>query len=504
MKRFLWGLGCALTLAPGAFAQDRAPAARLGLPAASLGQPGTTIRAQSPEVGTAAAFDWPKVMPRTGGPVPPTTSGSSSASAPGTLPVPGAAPVPTTTGPILTVPPPGPIPSGPVIIDPPGTPFPGGTYVPGGTFTGPLGGEPPFPGVAARASDPSNWYVAAEALMVWVKSYSVPALVTTGPAFSGANLLTTGVTSLYGADTVDVNPRYGGRVTLGYWLSPCWAVELSGFYVRPSSSEFTVLSGDVSTFDLARPFRSANTGAETSEIVGRPGVASGFVKIDGESRLYGAELNARYKYWEGCNNRLHLIGGLRYLHLDEQLTILEQSTGLAGAGPFAGVSRSVTDQFATENVFYGAQIGAVWTYVRGPWTIGLTGKIAAGVTSSNVDINGNVTPLSGGGLPGLPGGLLALNSNIGTYSTRQFSIVPEFGLTLGYDVTSNLRVFAGYNILYWTQVMRPGKAIDRVVDENRIPGFPAAPATSQVRPFNTGATENLWAQGVSLGLMYKW
>ena len=45
---------------------------------------------------------------------------------------------------------------------------------------------------------------------------------------------------------------------------------------------------------------------------------------------------------------------------------------------------------------------------------------------------------------GLPGGLLALNSNIGTYSTRQFSIVPEFGLTLGYDVTSNLRVFAGY------------------------------------------------------------
>ena len=102
--------------------------------------------------------------------------------------------------------------------------------------------------------------------------------------------------------------------------------------------DFTVLSGDVSSFDLARPFQSANTGAETSEIVGRPGVASGFVKIDGESRLYGAELNARYKYWEGCNNRLHLLAGLRFLHLDEQLIIQEQSTGLAGAGALAGVS----------------------------------------------------------------------------------------------------------------------------------------------------------------------
>lgn len=502
MKRILLGIGYSLAVVPGVLAQDNAPAARLGLPAASLGLPVHTARAQAPDVTPAAGFPTPKFMPK--GSL--TETPGTSAAAPGTLPVPGAAGVPISPGPAITILPSGPlppgaIPSGPVIIDPPGTPFPGGPMT--GPLTGPLLGEPPIPGMGG-ASDPSQWYVAAEALAVWLKSYSVPAMVTTGPAFSGANLAVAGVSVPYGLTSVDTNPRYGAKLTLGYWLNPCWAVELSGFYVRPSSHEFTLRSADVPSFDLARPFQSANTGAETSEIVGRPGVASGFIKIDEESRLYGLELNARYKYWEGCNNRLHLIGGLRFLYLDEQLLINEQSEGLAGAGSFAGVSRAVRDEFTATNRFYGAQVGAIFTHVRGPWTIGLTAKVAAGVTRSNVDINGNITNLSGGGPPGTPGGLLALNSNIGTYSFRQFSVVPEVGLTVGYDVTSNLRVFAGYNLLYWTNVMRPGRAIDRVLDENRIPEFGGAPPITAIRPFTTGATENVWAQGVSFGLLYRW
>jgi hypothetical protein len=332
----------------------------------------------------------------------------------------------------------------------------------------------------------------------------VPALVTTGPAFSGANLSVAGVTSLYGANSVDVNPRYGGKLTLGYWLSPCWAVELSGFYVRPTTHGFTAVSDQFPNLDLARPFFSVNRGAESSEIVGRPGVASGFVHIDEKSNFYGAELNGRYKWWDGCNNRLDLIGGLRFLYLDEQLTITEQSTGLAGAGPFAGVSSTATDQFHAKNRFYGAQVGAIFTHVEGPWTFAVTGKVAAGVTRSIVDITGSSAVLSGGPVPTLPGGLLALNSNIGSQHHQHFSVVPEVGLNVGYDVNQHWRVFAGYSILYWTGVSRPGRQIDRVLDENRIPGFPPAPATTSVRPIAPGGTENIWAQGVNVGLLFRW
>jgi hypothetical protein len=448
-----------------------------------------------------------------------TTSNSGSSSGPvtgtppGTLPMPGAATTTPAPGPTLTIPPgpaipAGPVPSGPVIIDPPGTPVPNGVIggpIVGGPIGGPIVGGPPIPGgVIGHPGDPSTWYVAAEAMAVWIKSYGVPALVTTGPAFSGANLSVHGVTSLFGADTIDQNPRYGGQLTLGYWLNPCWAVELSAFYVRPTTHRFTALSGAFPDLDLARPFFSINRGIESSEIVGRPGVASGFVSIDEKSNFYGAELNVRNHYWEGCYNKIDLIAGLRYLYLDERLTISEQTTGLAGAGPLAGVASTGSDQFHTKNRFYGAQVGAIFTHVEGPWTFDLKAKVAAGVTRSIVDINGSTSVTSGGPIPTRPGDLLALNSNIGSQNHQRFSVVPEIGLNVGYDLNQHWRVYAGYSILYWTGVARPGKQIDRVLDENRIPNFPAAPATTAVRPQPPGGSENLWAQGINFGFIYRW
>jgi hypothetical protein len=489
MKRILLGLGCTLVSVPGLVAQDGAPSARLRMPAAPVDDP-AVIRAQAPDVSPAAIF--PKTMPKGA------TSESSSPPLPGmtppaTLPVPG--PSIPSTGPAMPIPPGTPLPDGAkVIIDPPGTPIPPGAIVSG----------PPLPGVIGTGGDPSHWYVAAEAMVVWIKRYEVPALVTTGPAFSGANLGVRGVTSLFGGNTINDNPRYGGQLTLGYWLTPCWAIEASAFYVRPSTHRFTALSSENPSLDLARPFFSANRGIETSEIVGRPGVASGYVNIDQKSSFYGAELNARNKWWDSGSNRFDLIGGLRYLSLDEQLTISEQSTGLAGAGVFRGVSRGATDDFHTHNHFYGVQAGGIFSHVEGRWTFDLTGKIAAGVTRQYVDINGSVVAISGGPVPVLPGGLLALNSNIGTHNHQQFSVVPEIGLKVGYDLTNHWKVYAGYNLMYWTGVMRPGGQIDRVLDENRIPGFPAAPAASGTRPIFTGMHENIWAQSVNFGLMYRW
>jgi Putative beta barrel porin-7 (BBP7) len=489
MKRIFFGLGCTLVSVPGLLAQDGAPSARLRLPTVSDADP-AIIRAQAPDISPAAIF--PKVMPK--GATSESSSGPPMSATPGTLPVPGPA-IPSATGPAAPLPPGAPIPQGQVIVDPPGTPIPPGATVIGG---------PPLPGVIGSAGDPSRWYVAAEAMTVWIKRYEVPPLVTVGPAFSGANLAVRGVTSLFGGETVADNPRYGGKFTLGYWLTPCWAIEASAFYVRPSSHQFNALSAEYASQDLARPFFSANTGMESSEIVGRPGVASGYVSIDQKSSFYGAELNARNKWWQSQSNSLDLIGGFRYLSLEERLTISEQSTGLAGAGSFAGVSRAASDDFLTHNHFYGLQAGGIFTHVEGRWTFDLTGKLAIGVTRQYVDINGSVTPLSGGPVSGLPGGLLALNSNIGPHNHQQFSVVPEIGLKASYDLTSHLKVFAGYNFLYWTGVVRPGGQIDRVLDENRIPGFPAAAAASGTHPVATSPHENLWAQGVNFGLLYKW
>jgi hypothetical protein len=115
--------------------------------------------------------------------------------------------------------------------------------------------------------------------------------------------------------------------------------------------------------------------------------------------------------------------------------------------------------------------------------------------------------------PTVPGGLLALNSNIGNYSHNRLTFVPEIGLTLGYDITPRLQVTMGYNFMYWSNVLRPGDQIDTTLDLTRVPilndptVFPPAanvrPATA-IRPTPQLRGSDLWIQGMSWGLKYVW
>lgn len=482
MNKFWFGLGFALAFGGATYAQGNAPAARLGLPNAPV------VRGQGPELGPAGAFDIPKPMPK-----------GSASEAPGNLPMPSG-PAPS-AGPIggPSLPPGATIINGPVYSEPigPGLPPP----VPGGV---PLdaGGYCPLP-----QQDTSAWYGGVDGLFWYMKSYSVPALVTVGPAGSGAFIGGAGTSILFGDNTIDTNPRYGGRLSLGKWLTQCWAVEFSAFYTQPEQTSDFISSTQYPDNDLARPFFSANRGSEFSELVGRPGVATGSVSIDSKSVFYGAELNARRKWWTGENARLDVLAGVRYLYLEEELRIEERVTGLAQAPPgFAGVSVVLTDSFKTKNRFLGGQVGAVFEYDYGRWTFTATGKVAAGISRQTVDISGTLFPVGGtGAAPDQPGALLALASNSGLRTRDTFAVVPEVGLNVGYDLTQNIRLQAGYSFLYWTSVARPGQQIDRTLNESSIPSFGSgAPASAAIRPQAKLASESVWAQGVNFGIQFRW
>lgn len=480
MKRILLGLGSALLIPVGINAQESSPAARLGRP----GEP--TIRAQAPDVQPAAGFEIPKTMPK--GAVTETPSKSTPV-----LPAPGFAAGPT---PVV---PPGATIVGPVINEPYtpsiGAPIPSGPAMP---F------EPSYPMMGdTYGSDLSPWYVNAEILVAWLKAYRTPALATTGPTGSGANLAVPGVNVVIGNNEIGDNPRYGGRLTLGYWLNPTWAVEGSIFYIRSNDDTLAVNSGQF-TGDLARPFFDINNGVESSEIVGRPGVVGGGVNIVSRSELFGGEINARKKWWSDCANRLDLIGGLRYIYLSDELNINEHALGLAGAGPLAGVGFNVQDTFKTTNQFYGVQVGAIFQHIYGSWSFELRGKVAVGFTRQEVNISGSSVPFSGGISADKPGGLLALNSNMGSSQRTVFDFVPEIGLNIGYDVTSRMRVFVGYSLLYWPNVVRPGGQIDRQLDINQIPNFTAGPPAKTLHPIKTDDEQSIWLQTVNFGISFRW
>ena len=100
-----------------------------------------------------------------------------------------------------------------------------------------------------------------------------------------------------------------------------------------------------------------------------------------------------------------------------------------------------------------------------------------------------------------PGGLLAVGSNSGRFERDQFAVVPQVDATLGYQVTSWLRVHVGYSFLYWSSVARPGDQIDRGVNLHQVStsqsaGTPGGP----VRPGAVFRDADFWAQGASVSV----
>ena len=99
----------------------------------------------------------------------------------------------------------------------------------------------------------------------------------------------------------------------------------------------------------------------------------------------------------------------------------------------------------------------------------------------------------------LPGGLLALSSNSGTFSGSDWVFVPEASVRVGYQVRENLRVYVGYSFLYWPAVYRAAEQIDPVVNPGLLPP-PIVPLVGPVRPLFPDRQSSLWVQAVSVGL----
>ncbi len=78
--------------------------------------------------------------------------------------------------------------------------------------------------------------------------------------------------------------------------------------------------------------------------------------------------------------------------------------------------------------------------------------------------------------------------------------MPEIGLTLGYDLTPRLKATVGYTLLYWSDVARPGDQIDLNVDPAQLAG---PHQTTGAKPAFVLHTSDFWAQGLNLGLDYR-
>jgi hypothetical protein len=351
----------------------------------------------------------------------------------------------------------------------------------------------------------NRWYGTAEYLYWWVRGTPTPPLITTGSAadqFPGA-IGQPGTQVLFGGSTLGTGPRSGFRFLGGYWLNDCHTlgVEAGAFFLFNQTNNFSAASNPMGSPVLARPFVDGVTGAQTEELVSLPNVVAGSVAAHTSSSFWGAELNARHNFCCGCNWYVDGLVGFRYLGLNESVSVAENLTIIA-PGPFQGTTALVNDRFATQNRFYGTQLGFAGEYRFDRFFVGGRAVIGLGPTQQIVDITGTTIDTVPGGTPvKSTGGLLAQSTNIGRHTRDYFGVVPEVGLNVGYQITNNLRVFAGYNFLFWNSVVRAGNQIDQRVNPSFIP--PATPSSPAVPAFSFHGSE-FWAQGLTFGIEFRY
>ena len=158
-----------------------------------------------------------------------------------------------------------------------------------------------------------------------------------------------------------------------------------------------------------------------------------------------------------------------------------------------------SDSFRASSSFNGVDLGVAGELARGPWTLEWRAKVALGANQNEAQVNGSTTITAGGVTTTLPGGLLALSSNIGNTSQTRFAAVPELSWQAGYQITPQWRLVAGYDVLYWSGVARAGNQIDTSVNPNLIP--PAGGGGPQ-RPMPLQGTTSLVAQGFNVGARF--
>lgn len=351
--------------------------------------------------------------------------------------------------------------------------------------------------------NPRAW-IGVDGLLWWSKSQplSVP-VITTGPASQGGDaggLGMNGTTSLN--RPLDAGPQGGMRIYAGGWLNESHTIGLDGslFFLGQQNAGFGVSDrSGTGGFVINEPLNGTPSFITQ---VSAPGQESGSVHVNAWTQLGGMDLNGRYNLIRDSGMSLSLVGGFRYLQLDETLTIGANSSlfqtatytdnmnnVLATAPPGSNVL--VIDQFGTRNQFYGGQIGADFQYSSNRWFFGATGKLALGVTHQSVDINGSTTVLPVNDNPVFLSGGNYATIQAGHYSTNRFAVAPELQLSLGYQFTPFTRGLIGYNFLYLSSVARPGNQIDNTFDGvNR----PMVPMTSS----------SFWAQGINFSLQFSY
>ena len=367
------------------------------------------------------------------------------------------------------------------------------------------------------------WWVRGNPLTAPLVTTSSDPLATSATGYNvSAGLGVPGTSVLLGGP-INYSALSGARFTLGGWLDndATIGIEGRGFFMGQSTASRTYRGDAAGNPILAVPLNNTAGdnpvtgigGGENAFAASFPGgLVFGSITVSSQLRLWGTEANGVFNVVRDECRSVDLLLGFRYADLRENLSVNTQTSndpinnpgGLTFLNAAVPGTITTSDSFQVRNQFYGGQVGVRATQAFGDFFVTGSAKVALGSTHQVSEISGSSSYFApGGGVMTAPGGILALSSNSGTQTRNAFSVIPEVEAKLGYNFTSRMSGFVGYNFMYWSNVARAGQQFDHNVDVRQIPSLPGYDPTVRTTPSAQINSSGFWAQGVTFGLLFK-
>jgi len=343
----------------------------------------------------------------------------------------------------------------------------------------------------------------------------LPPLVTDGPATEPLDevgrLDNPSTRILYGGDEVNDGWRSGYRLYAGAWLDCCQCVAITGDYFDLCNDNDNFISGSDESRIVTRPFFNTETGEDDTQLVDVPNELEGTAQVNAGDDFSGFGVDLQQRLWLCCDpcgcgptTQAYLIGGYRHYNYDSNLVITENLTVLPGTtSPLVpGTTIFLQDSFRTTNEFNGGEFGLQGMMQHSCWWVDGLVKCAVGANRRTVRIDGTtINTVPGAGSAQFQGGLLTSEvTNIGTYNDTSIAVIPEFRLGVGTQLTRNLSVRAGYNLIIWNAVARAGSQLPPglEVDPRNLPPVQQGGGSEPEFPGFSGSP--LIAHGLDVGL----
>ncbi|MEM7473914.1 MAG: BBP7 family outer membrane beta-barrel protein [Planctomycetota bacterium] len=359
-------------------------------------------------------------------------------------------------------------------------------------------------GIAPTASG-LRLFARAEVPLFWRRDQGPPALVTTSPVGTGADIAgelgQATTTVLLGQAGLQDDPTAGVRLTFGATMGPKHCYGLLVRYWNSGDQDLSFNFDSNTTPILARPFfdtTTAGSEAQQTQLIGFPSEATGNISVNTQSSAGGIELMITRELYVDRFNRINWISGYQNVQIDEGIRILS-NTEIIAPGPLQGAMVSVLDNFQTQNEFHGGVYGLMNTKQLGKLNIETMFRLGAGNLQRRVNISGVTTRTSSGLSNTANQGLLARNTNNQPFVDDTFIVIPELAINLGYQIRPGFDFTVGYNYMVIPKVGQAAQQINPDLAVNL-----SDPLVGALDPSFSFEERNYWLHSLGLGLQLKY